>query len=179
MNKSHCTLEFRHFGTAKLELFANGVANRNYSNPISFHNPTIAQPAFGLLQTAYNSAAADYATYGATKKTALTNAERALVDGLNLLAEYVSTVAEGDQSLIILAGFVPSITVPQSYIFVNRINTFSVRRTNNIGKIVVEIPADTGRGGINDTLYLCRSYPTNNNCHSQWTTTNRSRPYQG
>jgi hypothetical protein len=152
MLKSHCTLEYHHFGTTKLDTFASGVANGIYTNPTSFPAPIIAQPAFGGLRTAFSTAAAEYATYGATKKTALINAQKALIDGLDLQADYVNTVANGDESLIILAGFVPSITVPQSNIPVEVINSFSVKRTNNIGEIIVEIPAITGHGSIN---YIC------------------------
>lgn len=152
MISSRCTFGYHYFGTSQLDTMANGVANGVYNNPTTFPTSPITQAAFATIRQAYNTTAADYATYGATKKTAFVNAQKTLINALDLLADYVNSVALGDQSIIILAGFTPSSTVVQSNTPVGQINAFVVRRSNTIGEIMVEIPAIKNHGTIN---YFC------------------------
>jgi hypothetical protein len=152
MNKSHCTVGYRHFGTSQLILFAEAIENGIYGNPISFPAPILSQPAFGLLKTKFITAKTDYDTFGAVKRTDLTTAQTALVDGIDLQVDYVNQVANGDESLIILAGFVPSSTVSQNNIPITAINTFTAKRTEVMGEIAVEIPTINGHGTVD---YVC------------------------
>ena len=148
----HCTLGYHYFGTSGLDTFANGVANGIYSNPVPFATPPVLQADFVATMQDFNTAAADYATYGATKKTTFLNTKKKLIDTLDLTADYVDSVAMGDESIIILAGYTPSSSATQSNIPLMKIDFFSLKRTTNNGEIVVEVPAISGHGTVN---YFC------------------------
>ncbi len=152
MLTQHCTLGYHQSGTLTLETFAIQVANGIYTNPAIFTDPVIKQIEFEALQQKFNAAASDYATFGSTKKTIFSNARKALIDALDLIADYVDAVALGDESVIVLSGFVPSSAVAQSNIPIQQISTFFVKRTAVMGEIAVEIPAITGHGTVN---YFC------------------------
>jgi hypothetical protein len=148
----HCTSGYHQYGTSALDTFASHVSNGIYSNTIQFVSPTVDNASFSVVQQRFSVAAADYATYGATKKTIFNNAKKTLIDALDLLADYVDSVALGDESLIILSGFVPSASIAQSSIPLTKIDSFSVKRTANDSELAVEIPAINNHGTIN---YFC------------------------
>ena len=151
MSKSHCILDYHRFNVLALENRASQVANGIYTNTSIFSVPVIAKQEFEAIQMGFSSAAAEYATYGAVKKTAFTNSRSKIINSLDQLADYTDSVADGDESIIILSGFVPSSTVPQSNIPLNKIESFSLTRSNPL-EVTVEIPAITGHGAIN---YFC------------------------
>ncbi|RAR75308.1 hypothetical protein [Flavobacterium aciduliphilum] len=149
---SHCTIGYHQFGTSALDTFANQVYNGIFNNPTTFPSPVIDKVVFEDFQHNFSIAAADYALYGATKKTIFTKAKKKLIDALDLLADYVDTTANGDEAIIIASGYTPSITTPQGNIPLTRIEMFIAKRTENEGEIYVEIPPITGHGSIN---YFC------------------------
>jgi hypothetical protein len=152
MSISHCTFGYHQYGTSALDTFAGQVFNGIYTNPTQFHAPPVEQESFSNIQQDFSNAAAEYATYGAVKKTAFTNARKKLIDVLDLMADFVDGVANGDESLIILSGYIPSSTITQGNIPLTRIEMFMVKRTANEGEIAVEIPAINHHGSIN---YYC------------------------
>jgi hypothetical protein len=152
MSIQHCTFGYHQSGTSALDTFASQVANGIYTNTTPFSSPIIAQTQFVAAQQSFSSAAADYATYGATKKTSFTNARKKLIDVLDLMADYVDSVANGDESIIILSGFVPSASTVQSNTPLVKIDVFTAKRTTTDGEIAVEIPAISNHGSIN---YFC------------------------
>lgn len=152
MSITHCTFGYHQYGTSALDTFANQVYNGIYNNPTSFVTPPIEKSGFESMQNDFSIAAADYATYGAVKKTHFTTARKKIIDALDLTADYVDSVANGDESLIILSGFMPSITTPQGNIPLTRIEMFLVKRTGVEGEIAVEIPVIKAHGSIN---YYC------------------------
>lgn len=152
MSISHCTLGYHQFGTSALDTFANQVSNGIYNNTVQFPAPIIEHDTFSHIKQDFENAAADYATYGAVKKTIFTNTRKKLIDTLDLLADYVDSIANGDESLIILSGFMPSSTIPQGNIPLARIEMFMVKRTANEGEILVEIPTINHHGTVN---YYC------------------------
>jgi hypothetical protein len=149
---SHCTFGYHQFGTSALDTFANQVFNGIYNNTPQFPAPIIEREAFNQIKQDFSNAAADYATYGAVKKTIFTNTRKKLIDTLDLMADYVDGIANGDESLIILSGYTPSSTIPQGNIPLTRIEMFVVKRTANEGEIAVEIPTINHHGTIN---YYC------------------------
>lgn len=152
MSIAHCTLGYHQFGTSALETFASQVSNGIYNNITQFPAPIIEHDTFSHIKQDFDNAAADYAMYGAVKKTAFTNARKKLIDTLDLLTDYVDGLAQGDESLIILSGFMPSSTVAQGNIPLTRIEMFMVKRTANEGEIAVEIPTINHHGTVN---YYC------------------------
>lgn len=149
---SHCKLDYHKFGVSALENRATQVANGIYNNATQFPSPIIHLEDFTHIQNDFNTAAAEYDMYGAVKRTAFTAAKKKLIDTLDLLADYVDGLALGDASLILLSGFLPTSTIPQSNIPLVRIDNFMVKRSANSGEIEVEIPAITGHGAI---TYYC------------------------
>jgi hypothetical protein len=152
MSVPHCTFGYHQYGTSTLDTFSSQVSNGIYTNAQPFANPIITASAFSTIQQAFSTAAADYATYGAVKKTTFTNARKTLIDTLDLLADYVDSIAQGDESVIILSGYVPSASISQSNIPLDRIDAFSVKRTNIDAEIAVEIQAINHHGTVN---YFC------------------------
>jgi hypothetical protein len=152
MSLQHCTFGYHQSGTSALDTFASQVSNGIYTNTATFSNPTVAQAQFEIAQQAFSTAAADYATYGTTKKTTFTNARKKLIDVLDLMADFVDAIANGDESLIILSGFVPSASAAQSNTPLVKIQVFTAKRTTTDGEIAVEIPAISNHGAIN---YFC------------------------
>jgi hypothetical protein len=151
MLKSYCTFDYHRFNVVELENRANQVANGIYTNTSIFSVPIIAKVEFEAIQMGFGAAAADYATYSAVKKTAFTNSRSKIINSLDLLADYTDGIANGDESIIILSGFVPSSTVPQNNIPLVKIESFSLTRSNPL-EVTVEIPVITGYGTVN---YYC------------------------
>ena len=152
MSTAHCTLGYHSYSTSELDTFSNQVGNGIYTNATVFVNPTVTHAILTTHQQAFSTAAAEYASYGAIKKTAFVTTRKVLIDTLDLLADYVNSVANGDESLILLSGYIPSATAAQKNIPVEKINAFIAKRTENTGEIMVEIPAINNRGVVN---YFC------------------------
>ena len=152
MSIQHCTLGYHQLGSEGLELKATQVGSSIYGNPIPFVNPIVPEATYYSGLQDYNMARVEYAALGITKKTAYTNARKKMIDTMDLLADYVDGIANGDESIIVLSGFTPSAAVAQSNLPLEKISNFTVRRTANDGELMVEIPAITNHGSIN---YLC------------------------
>ena len=147
----HCTLKFHRFKMVELNPFANGVNNGVYGNPTVFLNPPITQNDFTVLQDAYAVALADYNTYGKTKRSSYTASRKSLIAALDVMASYVTECAQGDASMIILAGYTPSGSSQQRNAPVERVDHFILKR-GETGIITVEIPPILNRGSIH---YFC------------------------
>jgi hypothetical protein len=78
------------------------------------------QVDFGIIKQEFSNAAADYATYGAVKRTIFTNARKKLIDTIDLMADYIDGIVNGDESLIILSGYMPSSTILQGNYSINK-----------------------------------------------------------
>lgn len=148
----HCKLDYHRFGTAGLENKATQVSNGIFNNASHFPSPPFIGTEFINIQTDFSTAAADYDTYGAVKKTAFISAKKKLISLMDVLAVYVDGIANGDESIIILSGFTPTSSTPQNNIPLVRIDSFNAQRTSNPGEIAVEIPAIKGHGSIS---YYC------------------------
>ncbi len=152
MSTAHCTFGYHSYSTSELDTFSNQVGNGIYTNTTIFVTPTVTHLVLTAHQQAFSTAAAEYVAYGAIKKTAFVGARKVLIDTLDLLADYVNSVAHGDESVILLSGYVPSATAAQKNIPVEKINAFIAKRTDNTGEIMVEIPTINNRGVVN---YFC------------------------
>jgi hypothetical protein len=158
----HCTLGYHRANTSGLDTFTNGVGNGIYSNPDMFATPSVTETDFTAAKNAFSAAAADYATYGMTKKSAYIVARKALLDVLDTLADYVDLIAQGDESTIILAGYVPSLAMAQKNVPIEKILFFTTKRTDTVGEIVVEIPAIQKRGNVTYNCVCSEGAPLSN-----------------
>jgi hypothetical protein len=162
MVNQKCMRSYHRYGTTEFDTFVNRDINGIYSNLPQFQAPPVTQQNALALQAAYNAAAADYVTYGATKKVALQQAKAIIVDTVNLLADYTDSVANGNESLIILAGFVPSVSVATKNIPLLKVVFFTTKHTAVSGEVVVDIPAITDRGDVFYTAICSEDAPLAN-----------------
>jgi hypothetical protein len=149
MSKIHCTVVYHKYGSSVLDTFAGGVSNGIYTNPSVFVNPPFTQDEFDKERALFNAASSDYDLYGAVKKTAFVSARKKLIDALDVQADYVDGIANGDASIILLSGLIPSLPTTSTNAPLEKINAFTVKRVDAMVGIAVEIPAIIGYGPIN------------------------------
>ncbi len=162
MRQSYCKLSFHRFGASQLDSFSNRVKNGIYTNATTFATPVIVAADFTTVLTAFLTAAADYEQYGITKKTAYLTARLDLMEALDQLATYVNTVANGDVSIIALAGYEPSREMSQRSQPLPKIESFTAKRSDNSGQIVVNIPALVNYGVVNYGCLCSEGEPLSN-----------------
>lgn len=102
------TLQSHNVSNARLDLYATGILNGMLQNGDVFSSPT---PSLGELERAlvdFRTAVAD-AAHRDQRAILLRNQKRKeLFKILRLLSFYVSRVADGNESIILLSGFIPS-----------------------------------------------------------------------
>jgi hypothetical protein len=162
MGKQHCTSEYHRYDNIRIDTFTTGVGIGIFSNPSVFTSPPLTQAEYTARQQEYGQAAADYNIFGATKKTDYLQKKKLLIASTDLLKDYVDTVADGNESLIILAGFVPSVSTAQKNTPLEKIVFFTTKHTAVSGEIVVEIPAVINRGDVSYLAVCSEGHPLNN-----------------
>ena len=162
MKLCYCLREYHNFGTSKLDTFVTEVLNGIYSNVSVFATPPIASTVFESTQATFSTAAAEYKQFGITKKTAFFGAKDALMYQVDQTAEYVDSIAQGDISVIALAGFTPSREQFQRVQPLEKISAFLMRRSDVSGEIIVEIPAIVDKGSISYSCVCVEGAPLSN-----------------
>jgi len=163
MKNRVCKLSFHLFAKEILTAFANGVNNGIFSNPSVFTSPPLATPELVHIIDDYSVALSNYETYGKTKKTIYLSARSKLMDALNLLAAYVNGIANGDASIISLAGFEPTAGSSQAAPELDKIITLTVTPNNIPGRLIIETPAIVGKGVMGYGLILVNGAPLGSN----------------
>jgi hypothetical protein len=158
----HCTLEFHQFGISDLDTQASQVFNGIYTNPGTFPAPPVTEVNFTANKSAFSTAAADYTTYGLTKKATFIAARKVLINDMDGLADYVDSVALGNESIIVLSGFNPSTAAAQKNLPVEKIPFFTAKHADIVGEITIEIPAILNRGYVNYSCICCEGAPLTN-----------------
>jgi len=152
MANQFCKLEFHKFGASRLDTFTSQVKNGIYTNPTVFVAPPVSEADFTTTQETFTTAAAEYSTFGLTKKTAYLTAKSDLLERLDTLANFDDNTSNGDVSIIALSGYEPSKETYQRATPLNKIETFLLKRTNVAGQIIIEIPVISNKGTVN---YCC------------------------
>lgn len=102
------TLQSHNVSNARLDLYATGILHGILQNGEIFSSPT---PSLGELERVlvdFRTTVAD-ATHRDQRAILLRNQKRKeLLKMLRLLSFYVSRIADGDESIILLSGFIPS-----------------------------------------------------------------------
>lgn len=109
----HCSLSYHEKKIETLPVFATEVSQGVFGNPTTFKltgTPAIpfTQAAFNALISNEQTAYAAYKQGGNAQKPAFNIARTALMGGLDKMAIYVDSVANGDANVIILSGFEPT-----------------------------------------------------------------------
>lgn len=107
MAQIKCTKSYRRLGLNVVDVFAAGVRDGVYGNVI-FMTPPITQVDFQKLIDNYFNTRALYKQGGLAQKGPFLAAKTAMLNGLDVMAVYVDTIALGDANIITEAGYVPS-----------------------------------------------------------------------
>lgn len=108
MSNVRCLLSYHKSKVNALPIFAVGVRDGVYQNPNPFATVPILEAEFQGLITEYNNKRGAYEQGGLAQKGPYLNARESLLAALDQLAAYVDSVAQGNEAVILLAGFVPS-----------------------------------------------------------------------
>jgi hypothetical protein len=154
MLAQYCKLRFGRLKRTDFNSLLNEVKNGIYSNTTVFATPSVTETEFLSLQNIFLAAQANYETYGITKKVDYTTARKAMLDTLYTLAQYVDTIAQGNESVIALSGFTPSVSVPKKNEKLEKISHFEILRTPVEGELMIKIPAILDKGTVHYTC-LC------------------------
>ncbi len=161
MKKRICRLSFQHYGNPILDTFSNGVLNGIFKNELIFVTPPLTSSELTHIITDYNVALSVYKANGMSYKTAFLQARKKLIDALNTLAIYVNGIADGDPSVITLAGYIPTAGESHYAPQLEKILTVTTKVTNVSGQVIIETPAIVGKGVTGYTLILVSGEPLN------------------
>jgi hypothetical protein len=159
MLQQRCLLNYHQYGISELDTQSNMVYNGIYSNALIFPTSPVIKTDFDDHKAAFSSAAADYLTFGFTKKTIFLEARKALINDLDQTADYVNTVAQGDPSIIMLAGYAPTAAEAHKNTPLEKIPVFTMVHTTVSGEIVIEIPAIVGQGSVTYSCFCSQGAP--------------------
>jgi hypothetical protein len=108
MKKIRCSVSFHRLRVGLVNEFGVGVRDGIYSHADVFVTPAIAEVAFqALLTDDYNKRIA-YENGGPAQEGDYKAAREALMDALDIFAEYVDSIADGDENIILMSGFEPT-----------------------------------------------------------------------
>ncbi len=106
--KQHCSLSYHRSSPDTLDTFAIGVRDGVFSNPTPFATPPITQVDYQGVIDEYLNKRAAYKQGGKAQKGPYQTARTNLITKLDLLADYVDEIADGNEDTILLSGFVPT-----------------------------------------------------------------------
>ena len=107
MVKIRCKLNYHELRTTKIKVFAIGVRDGVFGNNPPFITPPTTIAALQLLIDDY-SAKYDAFLLHTASLSEVDDARDLLMEGLDLIRPYVDTVANGNATIVSLAGFVPT-----------------------------------------------------------------------
>jgi hypothetical protein len=110
MAKSRSSFAYHRFKLDLIDVFAIGVRDGIYNNPTAFSSPPLLPAVFQGLIDGYVSTRGAYKMGGMAQKPAFLQAKIDLMRALDATAEYVDGVANGNELIIILAGYTPTKT---------------------------------------------------------------------
>jgi len=103
-----CLLSFKKLPIAERPIFATGIKDGIYGNPTIFMAPPITAAIFEGLINNFTAKRGLYENGGSAQQPAWNAANTALIDALVETATYVNTLVNGDENVVILAGYKPS-----------------------------------------------------------------------
>ncbi len=104
----HCSLVYHDLKIETVPTFANGVSQGVYQNSTIFTTTPFKEDDFNKLITDEEASYAAYKQGGKAQKANFNIARSALFAALDSMANYVDSVANGDENIIMLSGFVPT-----------------------------------------------------------------------
>jgi hypothetical protein len=108
MAKIHVSLGYHRSSPDTFDTFAVGVRDGIFGNPTQFATPPVTSTAFQALIDDYINKRAAYKQGGLAQKGPYQAARTALMAAVDTLSEYVDDLADGNENIILLSGFVPT-----------------------------------------------------------------------
>lgn len=140
-----CLLTFKKLKVADRPIFASGVKDGVYGNPTVFTTPPILQPAFELLISEYVAKRSLYENGGTAQKPAWDMANTNLINALVDTAEYVDTLVNGNENIVILAGYKPSKSIYSDVAKPTKLFGVTLKRNEEqSGKLVADCGVQAG-----------------------------------
>ncbi len=164
MKKSKCSLGFQEYTKAEYTLFCERVDVGIYGNSGTFPTPPLTQAEYEVTFAKYSEAEAVYKISPSIGKTHYLVTKDAMNICLVKTAEYVDTVADGDESIINLSGFVPTKTTTTKSTAIIEPATGTVKRGPNTGQITTESKAIKGKGVIIYNIIVSIGAPLPDGC---------------
>lgn len=147
-----CLLNFKRLKISDRSSFATGVKDGVYGNPTVFPAPPITEAAFEGLINNFVAKRGAYENGGKAQEAAWNNANMALIDALVETATYVNTLVNGDENIVILAGYQPNKQNISSVTKPTKITNVSLKRDidETTGMLIADCKA---QDGVN--TYVC------------------------
>ena len=162
MNNQFSKLVFRRYGAPRLLDFTIKVYNGIYENVTVFPTPTVPRDEYETVMNKFETTYSSYKALGFTRKQDFLDARDKLLTVLDTLASYVDAIARGNASTIALSGFEPSKETYQRATPLEKIESFTFKRTNVTGQIIVEIPVISNKGTVNYACICSEGEPISN-----------------
>jgi hypothetical protein len=105
MTLSRCNRNYHRMKILDRGVFASGVLEAYYKNNPPFTAPVIPEADFKNLLKNYHSTYSDYANGGKLNKGEWLQTQKALIKGLDDIADDVDEVAKGDENVVEKGGF--------------------------------------------------------------------------
>ena len=143
MSQIHVSLNYHRVELDKLDIFGEGVSQGIFGNTGTFATPPITQTVLDDAVEDYVDTRAAYKNGGRAQKGPFQAAKNVLMGHLDTLADYTDEVANGDENIILLSGFLPTkggdtpANVPAAPVV-------SVKRGESTGIILAECAAIAG-----------------------------------
>jgi hypothetical protein len=108
--KPTCSLSYHRLPDEELDDFATGVRVGLQNNLALFPTPPVLPPSLQALIDDYEVKRSAYKRGGLDQKPAFEQAKTLLMNGLDDNAAYVDSIADGNEAIIVAAGYVPTNT---------------------------------------------------------------------
>lgn len=111
MTSVKCRMNYHAMTIFNVPVFAGGVKTGVYTNTTEFPAPPITEAQLTTLINNYNTTYEEYKNGGKLKKPFFTEAKKALMNGLDDIANYINNLSGLTPEIFEMGGYVPTKTV--------------------------------------------------------------------
>lgn len=134
--KIKCKRSYHTYKVGDIPVFYGGVRAGIFGNPMTFPAPPIAEPMYMATTAEYALARDAFKNGGAAQKGDYLIARTALMNMLDTTADYVDTVANGNEGIILDGGFVPTKGTASAVVTPLKATGVTLVRTANNAELV-------------------------------------------
>jgi len=152
-------LSFRVYTRADYFLFCERVFVGFYTNSAVFPASPVSHSEFEIVFTKYSEIEVQYKIAPSINKNNFVAAKTDMDTTLMKIADYVNSIADGNESTIRLAGFLPTKNTTSRSAPITEEATGKLKRGPGIGQITVESIALKGKGTVNYSVVVAIGAP--------------------